>query len=107
MKKLNEAEILSIKRLRFKNVSYKDIADRLSMSVEELKKAIKLTKNKTIKNRKSGYYWIQYKNSTIKNQWVILFWNGAMWYDKAHTNDIDLIIDETMIERTDGLHTKS
>ena len=36
-KMLNEAEILSIKRLRAKKVPYEDIADRIGISVERLK----------------------------------------------------------------------
>jgi DNA-binding CsgD family transcriptional regulator len=36
-KMLNEAEILSIKRLRAKKVPYEDIADRIGISVERVK----------------------------------------------------------------------
>ena len=36
-KMLNEAEILSIKRLRAKKVPYQDIADRIGISVERVK----------------------------------------------------------------------
>jgi transcriptional regulator with XRE-family HTH domain len=36
-KMLNEAEIVSIKRLREKKVSYEDIADRIGISVERVK----------------------------------------------------------------------
>ncbi len=36
-KMLNEAEILSIKRLREKKVPYEDIADRIGISVERVK----------------------------------------------------------------------
>lgn len=36
-KMLNEAEILSIKRLKAKKVSYEDIADRIGISVERVK----------------------------------------------------------------------
>lgn len=34
---LNEAEILSIKRLKAKKVPYEDIADRIGISVERVK----------------------------------------------------------------------
>jgi hypothetical protein len=34
---LNEAEILSIKRLRVKKVPYQDISDRIGISVERVK----------------------------------------------------------------------
>lgn len=34
---LNEAEILSVKRLREKKVPYADIADRIGISVERVK----------------------------------------------------------------------
>lgn len=44
-KTLNEAEILSIKRLRQKKVPYEDIADRIVISVERVK-AICKRKNK-------------------------------------------------------------
>lgn len=36
-KMLNEAEILSIKRLREKKMSYEDIANRIEISVERVK----------------------------------------------------------------------
>jgi hypothetical protein len=36
-KMLNEAELLSIKRLREKKVPYQDIADRIGISVERVK----------------------------------------------------------------------
>lgn len=36
-KMLNEAELLSIKRLREKKVPYEDIADRIGISVERVK----------------------------------------------------------------------
>ena len=36
-KMLNEAEILSIKRLKAKKVLYEDIADRIGISVERVK----------------------------------------------------------------------
>lgn len=36
-KMLNEAEILSIKRLREKKVPYEDIANRIGISVERVK----------------------------------------------------------------------
>ncbi len=36
-KMLNESELLSIKRLRAKKVPYKDIADRIGISVERVK----------------------------------------------------------------------
>jgi DNA-binding CsgD family transcriptional regulator len=34
---LNEAEILSIKRLKAKKVPYQDIADRIGISIERVK----------------------------------------------------------------------
>lgn len=36
-KMLNEVELLSIKRLRAKKVSYEDIAERIGISVERVK----------------------------------------------------------------------
>lgn len=36
-KVLNEAELLSIKRLRYKKVSFADIADRIGISEERVK----------------------------------------------------------------------
>ena len=36
-KMLNEAELLSVKRLREKKVPYQDIADRIGISVERVK----------------------------------------------------------------------
>jgi DNA-binding CsgD family transcriptional regulator len=36
-KMLNEAELLSIKRLRKKKVPYQDIADRIGISIERIK----------------------------------------------------------------------
>ena len=36
-KMLNEAEIISIKRLKAKKISYQDIADRIGISIERVK----------------------------------------------------------------------
>ncbi len=41
---LNEAEILSIKRLRHKGLKYADIADRIGVSVERCKEICKVKK---------------------------------------------------------------
>ena len=41
-KLLNEAEILSIKRLRAKKVPYEDIAQRIGISVERIKAICKV-----------------------------------------------------------------
>ena len=40
-KMLNEADLLSIKRLRAKKVPYQDIADRFGISVERIKNICK------------------------------------------------------------------
>ena len=45
-KMLNEAEILSIKRLREKKVSYEDIADRIGISVERENNSLLYSDNK-------------------------------------------------------------
>ena len=39
--KLNEAEILSIKRLRQKGLTYYDIAERIGISVRQVKHVLK------------------------------------------------------------------
>jgi hypothetical protein len=43
-KMLNEAEILSIKRLRHKGLKYAEIADRIGVSVERCKAICKTQK---------------------------------------------------------------
>ncbi len=43
---LNEAEILSIKRLRHKKVPYQDIADRIGISVERVKEICRKKRQK-------------------------------------------------------------
>lgn len=50
-KMLNEAELLSIQRLRLKKVPYEDIADRIGISIERVKAICK--KKKTPKENKT------------------------------------------------------
>jgi len=55
--------------------------------------------------RENGYYWVRYKNDSVNNNWCIIKWNGAMWYDRRSSKDEDLIIDEMEIVR-EPLNTK-
>ena len=43
-KMLNEAELLSIKRLRAKKIPYEDIAERIGITVERVKLFVRETK---------------------------------------------------------------